>query len=374
MADNYDKTEEPTAKKLKDAREKGQVARSRELATALVLISSALALMFFGSWLADSMTSLTREILMMDRDDAFDSSKMFESIAISVDSVTLPVLAFMILSLIGGIYGSIALGGYNFSWKAAEFKGSRLSPLQGFKRMFGMNGLVELLKSIAKVGVIIGMALLSLSYFQDEALHLDMELYPLNIEHALDMIAAAFLILCCGMLPIALIDVPYQAFKHTKELRMSKKDIKDEHKNQEGDPLVKGRIRRLQYDAANREMMQAVPEADVIITNPTHFAVAIQYKEDGERAPIMVAKGIDQMAMHIRSIASGHDIPIIESPGLARALYYSTEVKHEVPQKLFMAVAQVLAYVFQLREHKRGRATKPRPLAKELPIPEELRR
>jgi len=188
------------------------------------------------------------------------------------------------------------------------------------------------------------------------------------------MIEWAFLLLCCGMIPIALIDVPYQNFKHNKEMKMTMQEVKDERKNSEGDPQVKGRIRRLQYQASANRMMQAVPDADVIVTNPTHFSVAIKYEQDGDRAPIMVAKGADELAMHIRKIATAHDIPIIESPMLARAIFYSTEPDNEIPSKLFMAVAQVLAYVYQLKAYKKGKATRPKALKKNLPIPPELRR
>ncbi|MEG3768531.1 flagellar type III secretion system protein FlhB, partial [Alteromonas sp. 14N.309.X.WAT.G.H12] len=250
----------------------------------------------------------------------------------------------------------------------------KMNPLAGFKRMFGVNGFVELLKAFAKFVVIGAMALGALFYFQDEALHLDMELYPRNVFHALDMLGWAFLLMTLGMIPIAIFDVPYQLYKHNKEMKMSKQEVKDERKNADGNPQVKGRIRRLQYQAAARRMMQEVPQADVVVTNPTHFSVALKYDDNGGRAPILVAKGVDELAMHIRKIADAHDVPIVPSPMLARAIYYSTEVEHEIPHKLFMAVAQVLAYVFQLRAFKAGKGKRPNPLKKDLPIPPELRR
>ena len=211
-------------------------------------------------------------------------------------------------------------------------------------------------------------------YYEDEALHLDVELYPNNLFHALDMLEWAFLFLTLGMIPIAALDVPYQMYKHNKEMKMSKQEVKDERKNAEGDPMVKGRIRRLQYQAAARRMMQQVPEADVIVTNPTHYSVALKYDDNGGRAPVVVAKGIEELAMHIRKIGDAHDVPIVPSPMLTRAIYYSTEVAHEIPHKLFMAVAQVLAYVYQLRAFKAGKGKRPKPLKKDLPIPPELRR
>jgi flagellar biosynthetic protein FlhB len=372
--DSYEKTEEPTPKKIEDARAKGQIARSKELATALVLVSSAIAFFFVGSYIAKAMFDIMQHSFILSRDETYDKVHMFQILEMSLSQASLPVLSFMLISLVGGIYGSIALGGYNFTWKSAAPKGNRLSPLEGFKRMFGVNALVELIKGVAKVVVIGFMAYLALYIFRDEALHLDMELFPLNLFHALNMVQWAFLLLCFGMIPIALIDVPYQNFKHNKEMKMTMQEVKDERKNSEGDPQVKGRIRRLQYQASANRMMQAVPDADVIVTNPTHFSVAIKYEQDGDRAPIMVAKGTDELAMHIRKIAKAHDIPIIESPMLARAIFYSTEPDNEIPSKLFMAVAQVLAYVYQLKAYKKGKATRPKALKKNLPIPPELRR
>jgi flagellar biosynthetic protein FlhB len=299
---------------------------------------------------------------------------MFQILEMAIMESAWPLIGFMIIAMIGGIYGSVAMGGYNFTWTSAAPKANRVSPIQGFKRMFGLEALVELLKGIGKVLVISGMAYLALIIFKDEALHLDIELYPLNIFHALDMLEWAFLLLCIGMVPIALIDVPFQNHKHHEEMKMTLQEVKDERKNAEGDPMVKNRVRRIQYQAAANRMMQEVPEADVIVTNPTHFSVAIKYDQDGERAPVMVAKGLDQLALHIRKIAQAHDVPIVESPALARAIYYSTEADHEIPQKLFMAVAQVLAYVYQLKAYKKGKGQRPKPLKKDLPIPPELRR
>ena len=374
MADSSEKTEDPTGKKLEDARKKGQLARSRELSTTLVLIASAIMFLFLGGWIAESVFSLTRRMFILSRDETYDTTHMFSAWGEAFTTVSSPVLLYMIVAMIAGIYGSIALGGYNFTWEGIKPKGSKLSPLAGFKRMFGTNGLVELIKSIAKVIVIIGMAITALLFFEDEALHLDMELYPGNIFHALDMLEWAFLLLVCGMIPIALIDVPYQVYKHNKEMKMTKQEVKDERKNAEGDPMVKGRIRRLQYQAATKRMMQEVPNADVVVTNPTHFSVAIKYDESGVRAPVLVAKGADELAMHIRKIATANDVPLIPSPMLARAIYYSTEVDDEVPNALFMAVAQVLAHVYQLKAYRAGKGKKPKPLKRDLPIPRELRR
>ncbi|MGB3725477.1 MAG: flagellar biosynthesis protein FlhB [Glaciecola sp.] len=372
--DSFEKTEEPTPKKLEDARKKGQLARSKELATTLVLVASALALFVVGRYIAEAMYGIYKRSFVLSRDETYDVQHMFQILEMSVIQSAWPLIMFMLIAMAGGIYGSIALGGYNFTWSSAAPKANRISPVQGFKRMLGTEALVELLKGIGKVVVIIFMAYLALIIFKDEALHLDFELYPLNLFHALEMIEWAFLLLCCGMIPIAIVDVPYQTFKHNKEMKMTMQEVKDERKNAEGDPMVKNRVRRIQYQAAANRMMQEVPNADVIVTNPTHFSVAIQYDQNGNRAPVVLAKGLDELAMHIRKIATAHDVPIVESPALARAIYYATEVNHEVPQKLFMAVAQILAYVYQLKAYKAGKGKRPKALKKDMPIPPELRR
>lgn len=372
--DSFEKTEEPTSKKLEDARKKGQIARSKELSTTLVLVSSALAIFVVGRFIAEAMYGIYTRSFTLSRDETYDIQHMFQILDMSVKESAAPLIMFMIIAMVGGIYGSIALGGYNFTWGSAAPKANRISPAQGFKRMLGVEAIVELLKGIGKVLVVCFMAYLALMIFKDEALHLDFELYPLNLFHALDMIEWAFLLLCCGMIPIAIVDVPYQMFKHNKEMKMTMQEVKDERKNSEGDPMTKSRIRRIQYQASANRMMQEVPNADVIVTNPTHFSVAIQYDQNGNRAPVVLAKGLDELAMHIRKIANAHDVPIVESPALARAIYWATEVNQEVPQKLFMAVAQILAYVYQLKAYKKGKGKRPKPPKKDMPIPPELRR
>ncbi|MCC2615158.1 flagellar biosynthesis protein FlhB [Aestuariibacter halophilus] len=372
-ADTHEKTEEPTAKRLQQARDKGQIARSRELSTTLVLVFSAVAFLLFGGYIAESLFTVMQRAFALSRDETYDFTHMFQAMGFAISEVSLPLLGYLMLTLIGGVYGSIALGGYNFTWKSAEPKFSKMNPINGFKRMFGVNGLVELLKAIGKFVVVAFAAYISLIWFKDEALHLDMELYPRNIFHALDLIAWAFLILCLALIPIAAIDVPYQSWKHNEEMKMTKQEVKDERKNAEGDPQVKSRIRRLQYQAAARRMMQEVPKADVVVTNPTHFSVAIKYDEKGNRAPVVIAKGGDELAMHIRKIAAAHGVPLVASPMLARAIFHTTEPDEEIPEKLFMAVAQVLAYVYQLKAFKAGKGKRPVPLKKDLPIPPEMR-
>jgi flagellar biosynthetic protein FlhB len=374
MSDANEKTEEPTSKKIEDSRKKGQIARSKELSTALVLIASGISFLLIGSQIASALFEVTQRTFTLSRDETYDFTHMFQAWGFAIKTISMPVLLYMVIVTIAGIYGNIALGGYNFTWDGAAPKAQKISPIAGFKRMFGMNSVVELLKAIAKFVVVALMAYLALVMFKDEALHLDLELYPRNLFHALDLIAWGFLFMCCALIPIAIFDVPYQNYKHNKEMKMSMQEVKDERKNADGDPQVKSRIRKLQYQAAANRMMQEVPNADVVVTNPTHFSVALKYDQFGNRAPTLVAKGVDEMAMHIRTIANAHEVPIIASPMLARAIYYSTEANHDIPEKLFMAVAQVLAYVYQLKAYKKGKGKRPKPLKRNLPIPPELRR
>ena len=373
MADAHEKTEDPTGKKLDQARQKGQIARSKELSTVLVLITSAFSFIFLGKEIGLALYRVMERAFTLSRDETYDMTHMAEVISSSISEVAFPVLSLMIILAVAGFYGNVALGGYNFTWQSVAFKGNKLSPIAGFKRMFGVNGLVELLKALAKFLVVAVATFYSLSYFQDEALHLDMELYPNNMAHALDLLSWVFLIICCSLIPIAVFDVPYQKYKHDKEMKMTKQEVKDERKNAEGNPEIKSKIRGLQFQAAAKRMMQEVPQADVVVTNPTHYSVALKYDQNGNSAPILVAKGGDELAMRIRKIAGAHDIPIIASPQLTRAIFYTTEPGHEIPEQLFMAVAQVLAYVFQVKDHKKGRGAKPVPLSKDLPIPPNMR-
>ncbi|MFC6439378.1 flagellar biosynthesis protein FlhB [Bowmanella sp. JS7-9] len=371
--DAQERTEDPTEKKKSKALEKGQIARSRELSTTLVLIASAAALLLVGRGMAEALFRIFQRAFNLSREETWDMAHAFQILPSVLGELVIPMAFYMVIVVIAGVYGNIALGGYNFTWKTAKPDFSKLNPLKGLKRMFGPNGAVELIKAAAKFIVVAVSAYLALRLFQDEVLHLDLEMYPRNLVHSVELVGWMFLIICCAMIPIAIFDVPWSKHKHDQQMKMTKQEVKDERKNAEGDPQIKGRIRRLQYQAAAKRMMQAVPKADVVVTNPTHYSVALVYDQSGNRAPVVVAKGADELAMHIRKIAAAHDIPLVASPLLARAIYYSTEADHEIPEQLFMAVAQLLAYVYQLKAWRRGKAKRPKPLNQNLPIPPEFR-
>ncbi|PKM17346.1 MAG: flagellar biosynthesis protein FlhB [Gammaproteobacteria bacterium HGW-Gammaproteobacteria-15] len=374
MADeSTEKTEQPTPKKLEDAAKKGQIARSKDLGTAFVLIGSAASLLVFGKMLATGVLDIGQRMLQLDTKDIFETNSMFTAWSAVGEKLIPPMAGIFIIILIAAFIGNTLLGGFNFSWEAAGPKASKMSPLKGFKRMFGLQALVELLKSILKVIVVIGIAYLLLKVFFFDIMALSLMSEPNNIESALHFLAWLFLGLCASVSIIAVVDAPYQKWNHIKQLKMSLQEIKDEHKNSEGDPQIKARIRRTQMQMSMKRMMQEVPKADVIVTNPTHYAVALKYEQGKFRAPVVVAKGVDEVAMHIRKIGNEHKVPVIESPSLARSIYYTTKLDHPIPEQLFAAVAQVLAYVHQLKMYKKGKGSRPRTLAKELPIPEDYR-
>ncbi|WP_406611013.1 flagellar biosynthesis protein FlhB [Agarivorans sp. JK6] len=371
--DEQEKTEDPTGKKLEEARNKGQVARSKELGTAAVLISAALVIMAFGGMLAESMVKVFQTAFVMSREEVFDVNFMLKNIGIMGWLLFKPLIWIMGFITLAALIGNTLLGGMPFSWEAARPKASKMSPIQGFKRMLGIQAFVEFIKSVAKVLVIAGVVWFVLQWKFAEILTLSMQSIPGSIVNALDMLQWMLLALVCSLIIIVIIDVPYQIWNHNKQLKMSKQEVKDEHKNMEGSPEVKGRIRRLQMEMAARRMMADVPQADVVVTNPTHFSVALKYDSNGNGAPKVVAKGVDEVAMKIREIARHYDVPVMQAPALTRSLYHTTKLGHDIPEGLYVAVAQVLAFVFQLEQYRKGKGKRPKPVVDDLPIPDDLR-
>ena len=372
-SDSGEKTEEPTAKKLTDARKKGQIARSKDLGTMFVLVGSAFAMMVMGNALVGALSTIMKRLFSLNRRETMDVNALMGVIADTTSAIIFPLAAIFIIIMIAAFIGNTMLGGMAFSWEALAPKASRLSPLEGFKRMFGVQAAVELLKSIMKFLVVVTVAYLLLSGLFKQILGLSLEAIPLNFEHAVTMLLWMFLALALSIGIIVAIDAPYQVWNHTRQLKMTKQEVKDEFKNTEGNPEIKGRIKQTQYDMSQRRMMNDVPNSDVVITNPTHYSVALKYDPNAGGAPILVAKGLDEMAMHIRTIAKENGVEIIQSAALARSLYYTADVNKDIPEELYAAVAQVLAFIFQLSEHKKGRAKRPIPIAKNLPIPEEFK-
>lgn len=368
-----DKSEEPTEKRLRESREKGQIARSRELNTVAVTLGGIGGLLASGGSLAGSLMAMMQGSFELSRETLLDEGAMVRLLMSSGMIALEAIMPLLIVLMIVSIIGPISLGGWLFSGKAMAPKFSRMNPGPGLKRMFSTKALVELLKALAKFFVVLLVALAVLAAYEDDLLSIAKQPLDLAIMHSAEVVGWCALWMACGLILIAAVDVPFQLWDNKQKLMMTKQEVRDEYKDSEGKPEVKSRIRQLQRDAAQRRMMQAVPEADVVITNPTHFAVALKYDGDKSAAPRLVAKGGDFVALKIREIAREHEVTILESPALARAVYYSTELEHEIPAGLYLAVAQVLAYVYQLRQYRSGRGKRPDPLGK-LPIPPDLRK
>ncbi|MBQ1557849.1 MAG: flagellar biosynthesis protein FlhB, partial [Pseudomonas sp.] len=368
-----DKSEEPTGKRLEESRKKGQIARSKELNTLAVTLTGTMALIIFGAYMGNVLMDIMRGNFSLPREVLMSERSMALYLLASGKETLLAMQPFLIALLIASIVGPIALGGWLFSTEALQPKASRMNPLAGLKRMFSVQALVELLKALAKFLVILAVALVVLSVDQDDLLAIANEPIEPAILHSLKVVGWSAFWLSCGLILIAAVDAPFQLWSHKQKLKMTKQEVRDEYKDTEGKPEVKGRIRQLQREMAERRMMQAVPQADVVITNPTHFAVALKYDPEKGGAPLLLAKGGDFLALKIREIAQEHKVMVLESPGLARAVYYSTELDQEIPAGLYLAVAQVLAYVYQLRQYQAGKGKRPGPLP-DLPIPPDLRR
>ncbi len=368
---SQEKSEQPTPRKLEKAREEGQIPRSRDLTTTFVLLAGTLGLYAFGSHIGGKLIGLTEKNFILEREMVFDPRLMLSHLGSGLMEAVLIMLPVFGMLLVASIVGPISLGGWLLSGKAMMPKLSRMNPISGLKRMFSLKALVELGKSLGKVLIILSVAVLLLWIYQQQMYRLsDMDVVP-GIIHSLQLSAYAAIALAAVTIVIALIDVPFQIWDNQKKLRMSKQEIKDEMKDTDGKPEVKSRIRQLQREISQRRMMSAVPDADVVITNPTHFAVALKYDPENMATPVLLAKGADLVASKIREIARAHKIEVVEAPTLARAIYYTTELEQEIPSGLYMAVAQVLAYVFQLRNFRRGRGDKPT-YPRNLNIPRDL--
>ncbi|GLX91519.1 flagellar biosynthetic protein FlhB [Pseudomonas fragi] len=368
-----DKTEDPTEKRKKDSREKGEIARSKELNTLAIMLAGSIGLIIFGGALAQDMMEIMRYNFSVSREVLLNTDSMGAFLLHSGKIALVALQPVLITLLIAALIGPIALGGWLFAAGSLAPKFSRMNPAAGIKRMFSAKALVELLKALAKFFIILIVALLVLKSDIDDLQRISREPLESAVIHSLQVVAWSALWMACGLILIAAVDVPVQLWESHKKLLMTKQEVRDEHKDQEGRPEVKQRIRQTQREMSQRRMMSAIPDADVIITNPTHFAVALKYDPEKGAAPMLLAKGSDFLALKIREIGAKHDILLLESPALARSIYYSTELDQEIPAGLYLAVAQVLAYVYQIRQHQAGKGKRPDPLS-DLPIPPDLRR
>lgn len=349
-----DRTEAATPKRRQDARRKGQLPRSRELSTAAVVLAGLGGVMAWGRATAEAGATLLRDGYSAVPPALGDPGQLPVLAARLVAQGFAPVLPILAITLLAALAAPMLVGGWNFSPGAAAPQFERVNPLAGLKRLFSANSLAELFKAFLKfllIGAIAGGVIWS-----DRERLLSLSALPTveAIAAGLGMALDALLWMGGGLLLIAAIDVPWQLFQHAKQLRMTKQEVREEFKQSEGKPEVKARIRRLQQEFANARMMEQVPTADVVVTNPTHYAVALSYSAGKDRAPRVVAKGVDEIAARIRELAGQHRVPLVEAPPLARALYRGCDLEDEIPAALYQAVAQVLSYVYQLREMGRG--------------------
>lgn len=368
-----DKTEDPTDKRKKDSREKGEIARSKELNTLAVMVAGCGALLAFGGALAETLMELMRLNFTLSREVLVDERSMGIFLLMSGKLAILATQPVLLTMLVAALVGPVSLGGWLFAAGSMAPKFSRMNPAAGIKRMFSTHALTELLKALAKFLIILIVALVVLSKDRADLLAIAHEPLESAIIHSVQLVGWSALWMSCGLALIAAVDVPFQLWSSKQKLMMTKQEIRDEHKDSEGRPEVKQRIRQLQREMSQRRMMSAIPQADVIITNPTHYAVALKYDPEQGSAPVLLAKGSDFVALKIREIGNEHQIQILESPALARSIFYSTELEQQIPAGLYLAVAQVLAYVYQIRQFRAGRGKRPDPL-KDLPIPPDLRR
>ncbi len=369
---SQERNEAPTEKRLRESREKGQTARSRELNTTVMLLTASAAVFLMGGGIGIEILELVKQELRVDRASIFDTTALTSRLSHTGTNAMKIVAPLFALMVFASFVGPLLMGGWSFSMKAIKPQASRLSVLKGLQRMFGLQGLVELLKSLAKFSLLAGAGWLLFQTLQRQYIELgQLPLMP-SVGAATHLMGVVFASMSATLIVVALIDVPYQKWDHIKKLRMSHQEIKEESKETNGNPEVKGRIRRLQQEAANRKMLIDVKTSDVIIVNPTHFSVALRYDTEGSGAPVVVAKGVDHMALRIREVAKAHDVPVFQAPLLARVIYHQVKLQAEIPQDLYLAVAQVLAYVFTLKQYKAGNAEEPE-IPSELSIPAKFR-
>lgn len=376
MAENengQDKTEEPTDKRVRDSREKGETVRSKELSNLVLMLAGTGGILVFGGAIAQMFMTIMRSSFTISREMVIDHTYMTRFLLAAGKEALIAMQPFMLTMVVAALLGPILLGGWLFTMSALAPNFARMNPLPGLKRMVSAHALVELLKSTAKFCIILSVAMVVLRKDQKDLMAIGAEPLEQAIIHSLQVVGWSAFWMACGLIIIAAVDVPFQIYEAHKKLLMTKQEIRDEHKDSDGRPEVKQRIRQLQQELSQRRMLTSIPDADVIITNPTHFAVALKYDPEKGGAPMLLAKGTDFIALKIREIGAQHQILILESPALARSIYYSTELDQEIPAGLYLAVAQVLAYVYQIRQFHAGRGKRPVPLG-DIIIPPDLRR
>ncbi|MEQ9845132.1 MULTISPECIES: flagellar biosynthesis protein FlhB [Pectobacterium] len=373
MADDSDleKTEAPTPQKEEKAREEGQIPRSRELTSVLMMVAGLAILWIGGDAMAGRLARIVSQSLNFDYATIGDDTQMLRHVGSLLRQAASALIPIMFGAVLVALSAPLLLGGVLFSTKSLKVDFKKLDPISGLKRLFSAQSLAELFKAILKSVMVGIISTLFLIHNWPKILHLISESPIAALGDALELAVMCGFLIIMGLIPMVAFDVFWQVWSHIKKLRMSKQEIRDEHKQSEGDPHVKGRIRQQQRAIAQRRMMADVPKADVIVTNPTHYAVALRYDEKKMNAPKVLAKGAGEIALRIRELGTEHRVPILEAPPLARALFRHSEVGEHIPAALYAAVAEVLAWVYQLKRWKREGGLIPRK-PKHLPVPDAL--
>ena len=376
MAENengQERTEEATAKRKQEARDKGEIARSKELTTVLMLLISGAGFVYLGRGLVMDLMKILRSYLSVERERIFDVASFPHLFLESLQAAISAVMPLFILLVIAAVVSPMAMGGWSFSMKSLQPDLKKIDPIKGMGRVFSLKGLMELAKALAKFLLVGSMGYFLLKSHIEGFLTLGNEGLQQGMSRMGDEIIWSFILLSSALIVVALVDAPFQLWDFGRKQKMTRQEIKDEQKETDGNPEVKSKVRQTQQEISQRRMMQEVPKADVVITNPTHYAVALRYDQLNMGAPIVVAMGADEVAGHIRRIAAANDVPLLSAPPLARSLFYNCELNDEIPAGLFLAVAQVLAYVYQLRNYEFNGGVAPI-FNSDVPIPDDLRR
>lgn len=357
-----EKTEQPTPKKIKDAKQKGQVPRSKELNSMTIMVLGAGGLLMMGGFMIDHLSIVMSNGFKLTRAEVFNVESLMVKFDQALSEALSGIAPFLLLMTITALLTPLMIGGWAFSVEAIAFKGDRINPISGLKRIFSSKGLMELVKAMAKFLLVASITVTYLWSNSDEFLGLGFQPLPAALSRGAWLIGQGFLTVSAGLIIIAAIDVPFQLWDHSQKLKMTLQEVRDEMKDTEGKPEIKSKVRQLQQEMAQRRMMDAVPEADVIITNPTHYAIALKYQHENMSVPVVVALGKGLIALRIIEIAQQNEVEIFEAPPLARALHAQCNLNQEIPTQLYFAVAQILAFVFQLRTaHNQGLETPDRP-------------
>ncbi|MDP2564325.1 EscU/YscU/HrcU family type III secretion system export apparatus switch protein [Pseudoalteromonas marina] len=370
--DKDSKTFDPSQKKLQDAKKKGQTVRSKELSNFITLLVCVIFYYAVSPFMEPMMHEWFDKSFTFNKDVLYSDTDFLERIKDSFFNCFLIVMVMLIVVGLGSFFGNLIIGGWVFAPKNAFPKMEKVSPLKGLKRMFSMKTVVELIKSLLKLTLLAAVSYLLIKIYLTELLTMSFLSIDDLGSFSLDLAALYFSIIVLSLLGVVVVDAPYQFFEHISNLKMSYKDLKDENKELEGDPHQKGYMRQKQREISSAGMLHKIKDADVVVTNPTHYSVAIAYA-GGDEAPIVVASGVDSLAFKIREIAKEHKVQVLESPELARSLYKHVEIGKSVPESLFEAVALVITYIKRLEQYTVEQKIRNKKMIRKINVPKQMK-